>query len=242
MFADILPPGTIFDANITSGPALAAIYGDPTSADPVAAARAPDVFIQPNWGTIYSGSNKIAEHGGGTLDDRQVALLVSHPAFHGHRREGRHDRPSRSFLSRSSSGQIHTSAAPPAGRRCGPRTPRAGATPLRRVWSPRKDCAWRVHDWPGSSGASGHSRSAAGRSRRQTRAHATRVTRTAACPRTPQRSRAGTPHARVSRYVSTRRTGASTRSPRTPQQTGLASPTGRYPKGSAARRCRRHPA
>ena len=83
MFADVLPPGTIFDANVTSGPALAAIYGDPTSGDPIAAARAPNAFIQPNWGVIYSGSGKkISEHGGGTLDDTGVALLVSHPGLH----------------------------------------------------------------------------------------------------------------------------------------------------------------
>jgi hypothetical protein len=82
IFANTLPPGTIFSANITSGSALCAIFGDPLSKDPVAAARAPDVFIQPNWGTIYSGSSKkIAEHGGGTLDDRAVALLVSIPGF-----------------------------------------------------------------------------------------------------------------------------------------------------------------
>jgi hypothetical protein len=82
MFADALPPGTIFTSNITSGTALAAIYGDPASSDPVAAARAPDVFIQPNWGTIYSGSSKkVAEHGGGTEDDTHVALLVSLPSL-----------------------------------------------------------------------------------------------------------------------------------------------------------------
>jgi hypothetical protein len=82
MFADTLPPGTIFTSNITSGAALAAIYGDPASSDAVAAARAPDVFIQPNWGTIYSGSSKkIAEHGGGTEDDTGVALLVSLPSL-----------------------------------------------------------------------------------------------------------------------------------------------------------------
>jgi len=80
MFADVLPPGTIFSSNITSGPALAGIFGDP-SVDPIAAAREPDVFIQPNWGTIYSSANKIAEHGGGTIDDTHVALLVSLPAF-----------------------------------------------------------------------------------------------------------------------------------------------------------------
>jgi hypothetical protein len=83
MFADVLPPGTIFDANVNFGAELATIFGDPTSGDPVAAARAPNVFIQPNWGVIYSGSSKkIAEHGGGTLDDTGVALIVSHPSLH----------------------------------------------------------------------------------------------------------------------------------------------------------------
>jgi predicted AlkP superfamily pyrophosphatase or phosphodiesterase len=78
IFANTLPPGTIFTNNITSGSALAAIYGDPTSTDPVAAARAPNIVIQPNAGVIYSGSGKkIAEHGGGTVDDTNVALIVS---------------------------------------------------------------------------------------------------------------------------------------------------------------------
>jgi len=82
IFANTLPPGTIFASNISSGAALAAIYGDPTSSDPVAAARAPDIFIQPNWGTIYSGSSsKVAEHGGGTTDDTGVLLLVSLPGL-----------------------------------------------------------------------------------------------------------------------------------------------------------------
>jgi len=82
IFADSLPADTVFQANITSGSALAELFGDPTSSDPVAAARAPDVFIQPNWGTIYSGSSqKIAEHGGGTLDDQHVGMLVSLPAI-----------------------------------------------------------------------------------------------------------------------------------------------------------------
>ena len=66
------------------GDELAEIYGDPTSGDPVAAARAPNLFIQPNWGVIYSGSTKkISEHGGGTLDDTGVALIVSHPGLDG---------------------------------------------------------------------------------------------------------------------------------------------------------------
>jgi hypothetical protein len=80
MFANALPPGTIFHSNIVHGEALAKIYGDPTSSDPLAAARAPNVVIQPNWGVIYSGSSKkIAEHGGGTVDDTHVALIVSNP-------------------------------------------------------------------------------------------------------------------------------------------------------------------
>jgi arylsulfatase A-like enzyme len=83
IFADTLPPGTVFSQSITTGAALAEIFGDPNSGDPVAAARAPDLFIQPNWGTIYSGSSKkIAEHGGGTLDDTHVALIVSNPGLH----------------------------------------------------------------------------------------------------------------------------------------------------------------
>jgi len=80
MFADVLPPGTIFSSSIVHGAELAAIYGDPTSGDPLAAARAPNVVIQPDWGVIYSGSSKkIAEHGGGTIDDTHVALLISNP-------------------------------------------------------------------------------------------------------------------------------------------------------------------
>jgi hypothetical protein len=82
MHADALPAGTIFESSIVSGMDLAAIYGNPTSSDPVAAARAPNVFIQPNWGVIYSGSKKkIAEHGGGTIDDTHVALSVSGPGL-----------------------------------------------------------------------------------------------------------------------------------------------------------------
>lgn len=80
MFASALPGGTIFETSITSGPDLAAIYGDPTSSNATAAARAPNVFIQPNEGVIYSGSSKkIAEHGGGAPGDTRVALLVARP-------------------------------------------------------------------------------------------------------------------------------------------------------------------
>jgi hypothetical protein len=82
IFADHLPDGTIFSESISSGAELAAIFGDPTSSDPLAAARAPNVFIQPDDGVIYSGSSKkIAEHGGGGLDDTHVALLVAGPGI-----------------------------------------------------------------------------------------------------------------------------------------------------------------
>jgi len=81
IFADVLPDDTVLPQNINSGAALAALFGDPASSDPIASARAPNVFIQPNAGVIYSGSSKkIAEHGGGTRDDTQVALMVSWPA------------------------------------------------------------------------------------------------------------------------------------------------------------------
>jgi hypothetical protein len=76
--ADTLPPGTIFGSNITSGEELSDIFGDPRVPGSIAAARAPDIFIQPGHGVIYSGSKKkIAEHGGGSLDDTHVALLVA---------------------------------------------------------------------------------------------------------------------------------------------------------------------
>ncbi len=78
IFATAFPDDTIFSQNISSGAALAALFGDPASSDPVAAARAPNVFIQPDAGVIYSGSSKkIAEHGGGSPDDVHVALMVS---------------------------------------------------------------------------------------------------------------------------------------------------------------------
>ena len=79
--ADTLPPGTIFGSNITSGDALSDIFGDPRVPGSIAAARAPDIFIQPDHGVVYSGSKKkIAEHGGGSLDDTHVALLVAGPS------------------------------------------------------------------------------------------------------------------------------------------------------------------
>jgi hypothetical protein len=83
--ATTLPPGTLFTSNIVSGTELVRIFGDPSVPGSVAAARAPDVFIQPDEGVIYSNSTKkIAEHGGGAPGDVNVALLVA-----GLRREAR---------------------------------------------------------------------------------------------------------------------------------------------------------
>lgn len=49
-------------------------YGDPT--DP----SVPDIIVQPVHGTIYTTSKKkIAEHGGGTDDDRHVACFAHNP-------------------------------------------------------------------------------------------------------------------------------------------------------------------
>jgi predicted AlkP superfamily pyrophosphatase or phosphodiesterase len=81
--ATTAPAGFALAHNVSSGAELASLFGDATSPiDPVAAARAPDVFIQPNEGVIYSGSSKkIAEHGGGAPGDVGVALLVSNPSF-----------------------------------------------------------------------------------------------------------------------------------------------------------------
>lgn len=49
-------------------------YGDATK-DPAV----PDIIVLPTLGTIYTTSkSKIAEHGGGSSDDRHVACFVSH--------------------------------------------------------------------------------------------------------------------------------------------------------------------
>ena len=80
--ATTLPADTIFKTSITSGDPLADIFGNPLVPMSLAAARAPNVFIQPNEGVIYSNSKKkIAEHGGGAPGDTGVALIVSNPGL-----------------------------------------------------------------------------------------------------------------------------------------------------------------
>ena len=82
--ADVLPAGTVFTgtSGVIVGAQLKTLFGDPSVAGSLAAARAPDAFVQPNAGVIYSGSSKKrAEHGGGTVDDTAVALIVSRPSI-----------------------------------------------------------------------------------------------------------------------------------------------------------------
>jgi hypothetical protein len=49
-------------------------------ANPATDSRVPDLIVQPELGVIYSNStSKDAEHGGFTIDDLNVALLVANP-------------------------------------------------------------------------------------------------------------------------------------------------------------------
>jgi hypothetical protein len=50
--------------------------------DPLKDSRTPDVIVQPQYGTIYTGSTKKnAEHGGFSFGDTNVGLIVSNPDF-----------------------------------------------------------------------------------------------------------------------------------------------------------------
>ena len=50
--------------------------------DPTKDSRTPDIIVQPQYGTIYTGSSKKnAEHGGMSIGDTNVALLVSNPGI-----------------------------------------------------------------------------------------------------------------------------------------------------------------
>jgi hypothetical protein len=65
-------------AKIYAGTELATLFADPRSDS-----RVPDIIVQPEAGVIYTKptATKIAEHGGGTSDDRAVALLIANPAL-----------------------------------------------------------------------------------------------------------------------------------------------------------------
>ncbi len=48
--------------------------------DPAKDSRTPDIIVQPEYGTIYTGSKtKNAEHGGFSFGDTNVGLIVSNP-------------------------------------------------------------------------------------------------------------------------------------------------------------------
>src|SRR5262249_21746927 len=62
---------------VFSGVQLQLMWANPSAA---AIGRIPDLVVQPNYGTVYTGKKKkIAEHGGFANDDRNVALLLSNP-------------------------------------------------------------------------------------------------------------------------------------------------------------------
>jgi hypothetical protein len=86
---DTAPAVQLIEANahaagvgeIFYGPSLSTMFGKPglpPNGDP----RVPDIVVQPNVGTTYTGSSKKhAEHGGFSHDDTNVMLLVSNPAI-----------------------------------------------------------------------------------------------------------------------------------------------------------------
>jgi len=86
MAATVRPQGSIFSTNIVTGTELIQAYGDPqSSTDLLAAARAPNAFVQPELGVIYKNSlGQIAEHGGGAQDDINVPLLISNTGIVNH--------------------------------------------------------------------------------------------------------------------------------------------------------------
>ena len=51
--------------------------------NPATDSRVPDIVVVPNEGVIYSKPTKIAEHGGFSKDDTNVALLISSPTIRG---------------------------------------------------------------------------------------------------------------------------------------------------------------
>jgi hypothetical protein len=53
--------------------------------NPLHDSRTPDILVQPVYGTIYTtSSKKNAEHGGFSIGDTNVGLIVSNPSLNGH--------------------------------------------------------------------------------------------------------------------------------------------------------------
>ncbi len=81
IFANVLPPGTIFSSNITSATSWP-VLRRPHLRRPGRRCPRAKRGGAADWGVIYSGSGKkISEHGGWTLDDTHVALLLSNPGL-----------------------------------------------------------------------------------------------------------------------------------------------------------------
>ncbi|HVJ06860.1 MAG TPA: alkaline phosphatase family protein [Acidisarcina sp.] len=77
--ADILQQNqaAIHAEKIYSGNTLQLMFNDPSKDS-----RTPDIIVQPELGVIYTKStSKIAEHGGFSLDDTSIGLLVSYPGL-----------------------------------------------------------------------------------------------------------------------------------------------------------------
>jgi len=63
--------------DVLSGESLKLRFNDPSRDN-----RTPDIIVLPNFGTIFTASTKkLAEHGGFSNDDTNVALLASNPAL-----------------------------------------------------------------------------------------------------------------------------------------------------------------
>jgi hypothetical protein len=67
----------LFIQDVLSGESLKLRFNDPRADN-----RTPDLVVVPNFGTIFTASSKkVAEHGGFSTDDTNVALVVSNPAL-----------------------------------------------------------------------------------------------------------------------------------------------------------------
>jgi hypothetical protein len=67
----------LFIDEVLAGDELKLGFNDPTTDS-----RTPDIIVQPQYGTIYTGSGKKnAEHGGMSFGDTHVGLILSNPRF-----------------------------------------------------------------------------------------------------------------------------------------------------------------
>ena len=68
-------------ATITSGPAVASLFGGALAGNP---SRVPDIVVQPVAGVVYAAPNaKLVDHGSGSAEDTHVPLVVVDPGADG---------------------------------------------------------------------------------------------------------------------------------------------------------------